>query len=168
MPIVCALAFYAISEWSRIPPEKPWDLEDAWVRSPLQREFLPREGARVQPGDPLLKVAEISSDETAHSWLVTPEGMIGNAWYHRFDAGGNSAMNSASVEGLARLPDSLKGLLPSDFPTAVSGTLLIAFPSNGCWVVRRYRLGSVPKQANELATPLGFRSSFDGEAITAW
>lgn len=167
MPIVCALMFTAISELSRISPEDRWDLEDEWVQSPLKTEFSPTEGARVRSGDPLLKVAWIKKG-SAHSWLLTPQGTIGDTWHYGFDTGGNREINSATVDGLARLPEYLKHLPPSDIPAITANSLLVAFPSDGVWVIRRYRMDAVPQEANDMATALDFRSSFNGEAIKAW
>src|SRR5688500_1709759 len=88
MPVACALVFTAASGLSRMSPEDRWELEDEWVQRPLMTEVLPTEGARVRSGDPLLKVAWIGSG-AAHSWVVTPQGTIGDTWHYGFDAGGN-------------------------------------------------------------------------------
>ena len=165
---VFAMAFYAIEEWGRVSPERRWELERKWVRIPLDARFLPAEGAAVRLGDPLLKVAWIISRNEGHSWLVTEGGKIGDTWHHHWDAGGDSNLGVAPAEGLAELPAYLKRLPPSDLAAPTSDCLMIAFPSGGAWVVRRYRHDSLPKEANDIATLLNFRSSYDGQLIDHW
>ncbi len=170
MPVGCAFIFYATIGPRRVTWKDRLNLESDWVRRPLTTEFLPEEGADVHIGDPLLKVAWIGEKSTfsGHSWLISPKEMIGDTWHYGFDAGGDRELNPASAEGLAQLPTYLNRLPPSDHATVATKSVIIAFPSNGTWTIRRYRRGTVPSEANDLAKLLGFRSSFDGKPVQAW
>jgi hypothetical protein len=168
IPVVCALIFWAIRELGSISTEDRWKLESQWVTHPLKTEFLPAEGARFRRGDPLLKVARIYPKGTADSWLIMPNGMIGHMWHYGFDAGGDTNLNPASTKGLSALRDYLKKLPPSNITTATTNSLVIAYPSDWVWVVRRYRLDAIPKEANDIAAGLDFHSSFNGKAVKAW
>lgn len=168
IPVAFALLFYVILERIRVPPEQRRSVEYKWVRDPLKARFYPAEDSQVRPGDPILKVARIITSRSAHSWLVMDGGIIRDDWYYGFDAGGNDEMPPANPEGLARLPRYLKRLPPSDLAANSPNSLIIAFPSAGVWVVRRYRLDAVPKEADDIAKALAIHSSFDGEAIDHW
>ncbi len=165
---VLALVFYVVAEMNRISPERRWEMEARWVRHPLTTKFLPSEGDRVRPGDPLLKVACIAGVDDGHSWLVTEEGKIGDTWVLYPDAGGNRDLGRAPDEGLRQLPAYLKRLPSSSVAGPEPGSLIIAYRSDGVWFFRRYRLGSVPREVNDIARLLKLRSSLGGGVIDDW
>jgi hypothetical protein len=166
VPLACApvfLIFVRIRDPRGFRPVSAY--EHDWAVNPLKERFWPEQGARVEWGDPIVKVASVSRYQTrggryfGYSWWVTPDGVVHDAWHTDADAGGME--KPASVAGLEQLPDLLRKLPPSDPAAEPPGRTILAFPDKGQWVVRVYRRQAEWKAADELIKALGGLPSFE-------
>ncbi|HEV3121745.1 MAG TPA: hypothetical protein VGY53_07575 [Isosphaeraceae bacterium] len=157
VPVACAPVFLWLAQRNRVPPVERGEREHHWTLDPLNTEFEPKEGTRVASGDDLVKLARVegpwgSGRYYGTCWYVTPDAMLHYQWHNPDDAGGDTV--PAPAEGLARLPALLRKLPPTDPAAGPKDRLLVAFPSNGRWVVRTYRRDALPKEVDDLAKAL--------------
>jgi hypothetical protein len=163
VPVACAPVFYYFAMRDRISPDERVERQHRWVVHARTAEFSPRDGERVEPGDMLVILAEVTDRKSyvvgggndrggygyyARSRWLMPDGMIHFTWNMRLDA--NDGRVFARADNLAKLPTLLRVLPPSDPAAKVEDRVIVAFPVDGRWVVRTYSGAAVPKEVLDL------------------
>ena len=157
LPLACAPLFYWLSMADRMTPARRAEEEYHWATNPF-REFWPKEGAWVRPGEEVrFKLAKVigplsNGEYYGLTWWLTPDGKIHNQWHFESDAGGGEA--PAPAELLAQLPTLLKKLPPSDPAAGLTNRVVVVLPIDGCWEVRSYRREALPKVVEDLVNTL--------------
>ncbi|HEY2157795.1 MAG TPA: hypothetical protein VGH33_19350 [Isosphaeraceae bacterium] len=167
LPVAFAIAFVAITRWTRVSREERMKLEDEWILRPTTTKFWPEDGEWVHAGDPVLKVASFRASPGAFAseprctMLVDAWGKVQERVHVTWDRWDKEY--PLRPESSDTLPAFLAKLPPSDPAATPADCLYIAYPQWGRWVVRKYRRSAAPKEALAVSSALHAEAAADGE-----